>query len=194
MQVLFGTGPGIDTSAFINAYIAPAASVPGIDTTPELISFMEQFDEGAGVDTGLVANAPVVTLTAGQAWSQFQALPLRVQQLFAEDVLFNVLQTVGNDFNNPASPFFHQYERGYQAINTLFPASFGYTANNLDGGDERRQQVVTTGNLDMRSRPSRPSRVATSRSSARAARARRQRIAAVTSTRRRSIGPAPRAS
>ncbi len=40
VQVLFGTGPGIDTSPFINAYIAPGASVPGIDTTPELISFM----------------------------------------------------------------------------------------------------------------------------------------------------------
>ncbi len=148
VQVLFGTGPGIDTSPFINAYIAPGASVPGIDTTPELISFMEQFDEGAGVDTGLVADVPVVTLSADQAWSQFQALPLRVQQLFAEDVLFNVLQTVGNDFNNSSSPFFHQYERGYQAINTLFPASFGYYRQQPRRRIERRQQC----RLDRQSR------------------------------------------
>jgi hypothetical protein len=112
---------------------------------------MEQFDEGAGVDTGLVANQPVVTLTADQAWSQFQTLPLRVQQFFAEDVLFEVLQTVGNDFNNSASPFFHQYGRGYQAIHTLFPASFGYTANSLDGGLNGANNVVSTGSLDIRS-------------------------------------------
>jgi hypothetical protein len=148
--VLFGTGPGIDTSAFINAYIAPGASVPGIDTASALVTFMEQYDEGEGVDTGLVNNDQV-TLTFAQAWAQFEALPLRVQQLFAEDTLFEVLQTVGNDFNNSASPFFHQYARGYQAINTLFPASFGYTANALGGGTNGANSLVDTGNLDIRS-------------------------------------------
>ncbi|MEW6435625.1 MAG: filamentous hemagglutinin family protein [Pseudomonadota bacterium] len=150
VQVLFGVGPGIDASAFIDAYIGPDASVPGIDTSAALVTFMEQYDEGQGLDTGLVTNNQV-TLTFAQAWSQFQALPLRVQQLFAEDTLFEVLQAVGNDYNNSASPYYHQYSRGYQAINTLFPAAYGYTANSLDGGTNGANQLVDTGNLDIRS-------------------------------------------
>ena len=52
-----------------------------------------------------------------------------------------ILDTTGKDFNNPASPFFHQYSRGYQAINTLFPASFGYTQNSLERRHQRRQSA-----------------------------------------------------
>jgi hypothetical protein len=74
-----------------------------------------------------------------------------VQQLFAEQVLFNVLTAVGQDFNNPASPYFAQYARGYQAINTLFPASLGYTANSLGVGANGASQLIDTGNLDIRS-------------------------------------------
>ncbi len=119
---------------------------------PALIAFMEQYDEGQGVDTGLVANAPTpVVLTASQAFAQFQALPNYVQQLFIGQVFFDVLTDVGNDFHNPASPFANQYARGFQAINTLFPASFGYTANNLGGGSNGSNAPVSTGNLDIRS-------------------------------------------
>src|SRR6202012_3591279 len=57
----------------------------------------------------------------------------------------------GTDLNQQSSPFFQQYARGYQAINTLFPASFGYTANNLGGGSNGANQLVDTGDLDIRS-------------------------------------------
>jgi hypothetical protein len=108
------------------------------------------------LDTGLASDkalqqANVGTLDAAQAWTLFQALPSYVQQLFAEQVLFGVLTQVGQDFNVASSPFFNQYERGYQAINTLFPASFGYTANDLTGGVNGANKRVSTGNLDIRS-------------------------------------------
>ncbi len=151
VNVLFGTGPGIDTPDFIANYIAPGASIPGIDTTPALIAFMEQYDEGQGIDTGLVNDKPIVTLNAVQAWQQFQGLPQAVQRLFAEQVLFQVLTAVGQDFHDASSPFAGQYTRGYQAINTLFPASLGYTANSLDGGTNGANSLVSTGNLDIRS-------------------------------------------
>ncbi|KLU24892.1 filamentous hemagglutinin [Caballeronia mineralivorans PML1(12)] len=157
VQVLFGVGPGINDAAFISAYIDPASTVSGIPSaTPALIAFMEQYDAGQVVDTGLAADKAaaqnsVGTLTAAVAWSQFKALPGYVQQLFAEQVLFSVLTAVGQDFNNPSSPFFSQYARGYQAINTLFPASLGYTANSLGGGVNGASQPVNTGNLDIRS-------------------------------------------
>ncbi|RXV67607.1 filamentous hemagglutinin N-terminal domain-containing protein [Burkholderia stabilis] len=157
VNVLFGVGPGVDLPGFVSTYIAPGSSVAGVPSaTPALIAFMEQYDAGLGVDTGLQADkdaalAKVGRLTADDAWKQFQALPSYVQQLFAEKVLFGVLAQVGADFNDPASRYSGQYARGYQAINTLFPASFGYTANNLGGGSNGSNKQVATGDLDIRS-------------------------------------------
>lgn len=157
INVLFGVGPGIDLPGFVSTYVAPGSSVAGVPSaTPALIAFMEQYDAGIGVDTGLQADkdaalAKVGRLTADEAWKQFQALPSYVQQLFAEKVLFGVLAQVGADFNDPASRYSGQYARGYQAINTLFPASFGYPANNLGGGSNGANKQVATGDLDIRS-------------------------------------------
>ncbi|WCM18167.1 filamentous hemagglutinin family protein [Paraburkholderia bryophila] len=157
INVLFGVGPGIDLPAFVSTYIAPGSSVAGVSgTTPALIAFMEQYDAGLGVDTGLkadqdAAQKSVGTLSADAAWKQFQALPSSVQQLFAEQVLFSVLTQVGTDYNNPASKYYQKYARGYDAINTLFPASSGYTSNNLSGGSNGANKTVSTGNLDIRS-------------------------------------------
>nr|WP_175223333.1 filamentous haemagglutinin family protein [Burkholderia aenigmatica] len=157
VNVLFGVGPGVDLPGFVSTYIAPGSSVAGVPSaTPALIAFMEQYDAGLGVDTGLqvdkdAALAKVGRLTADDAWKQFQALPSYVQQFFAEKVLFGVLAQVGADFNDPASRYNGQYSRGYQAINTLFPASFGYTANNLGGGSNGANKPASTGNLDIRS-------------------------------------------
>ncbi|WP_244136084.1 MULTISPECIES: filamentous haemagglutinin family protein [unclassified Burkholderia] len=153
INVLFGVGPGIDTSTFVSTYIDPASSVAGVSSTaPALIAFVQQYEAGQVVDTGLVKDQPTIApLSAAQAWSKFEMLPQYVQQLFAEQVLFNVLARVGEDYNNPASPYFQKYARGYQALNTLFPASLGYTANSLGGGSNGANKLVDTGDLDMRS-------------------------------------------
>ncbi|MBN3792008.1 filamentous haemagglutinin family protein, partial [Burkholderia sp. Ac-20353] len=157
VNVLFGVGPGVDLPGFVSAYIAPGSAVAGVPSaTPALIAFMEQYDAGLGVDTGLQADKDkalkkVGQLTADDAWKQFQALPSYVQQFFAEKVLFGVLAQVGEDYNNSASPYYQKYARGYEALNTLFPASLGYTANNLGGGSNGANKQVSTGNLDMRS-------------------------------------------
>ncbi|KVT19849.1 filamentous haemagglutinin family protein [Burkholderia ubonensis] len=153
VNVLFGVGPGIDTPAFIAAYVDPASSMQGVPSTaPALVSFMQQYEAGLAIDTGLVKDRPAVQpMSAAQAWSKFKALPAHIQQLFAEQVLFNVLTRVGEDYNNPASPYFQKYARGYEAINTLFPASLGYTANNLGGGSNGANKIADTGDLDIRS-------------------------------------------
>ncbi len=100
---------------------------------------------------------------------QFQVLPGYVQRLFETQVLFGVLKDVGDDFNNPSSPFAGQYARGFQAISTLFPASLGYTANDLSGGSNGANTLVQTGNLDIRSTTIQTQQGATSRFSVRAA-------------------------
>src|SRR6202012_6169689 len=110
----------------------------------------EQYDGGHGVDTGVVKDKTAVSRTPDQAWSEFQQLPLAQQQLFNQKALFIVMTDVGQDYNNPSSPFFHQYARGYQAINTLFPASLGYTANSLTGGVQGAHTFCAPGNLDLR--------------------------------------------
>ncbi len=156
VNVLFGVGPGVDVTTFVSSYIDPAANVAGVSSaSPSLIAFMQQYDEGQYLDTGLqqdkdAAQKAVGKLTAAQAWSQFKALPQNVQQLFAEQVLFNVLTQVGEDYNNPNSHYYQQYSRGYQAINTLFPTAYGYTKNGLTGGLNGAQTSVQTGNLDIR--------------------------------------------
>ncbi|OMG71673.1 filamentous haemagglutinin family protein [Burkholderia ubonensis] len=152
VNVLFGVGPGIDTGTFVSKYVDPASSVPGVPgTAPALIAFVQQYEAGRVVDTGLVKDQPALApLGAAQAWAKFKALPSYVQQLFAEQVLFNVLTRVGEDYNNAASPYFQKYARGYEAINTMFPASFGYTANNLGGGGNGANKPVATGDLDIR--------------------------------------------
>jgi filamentous hemagglutinin family protein len=157
IQVLFGVGPGVDDADFIATYVNPTSSPAGIpSSTSALVAFMQQYDEGQVTDNGLQSQKvaqqkKIGTLDAATAWTRFQALPAYVQQLFVGQVFFSILTDVGNDFNNQSSPFFQQYARGFQAINTLFPAALGYTANDLTGGGNGANAPVQTGNLDIRS-------------------------------------------
>jgi filamentous hemagglutinin family protein len=158
INVLFGVGPGVDLADFIARYIDPSSAGVGdvVPATAALVAFMQDYDAGKVISTGLAkdkkaAQVAVGTLTVDDAWAQFQALPAYVRQMFAEKTLFSILTRVGQDFNDPNSPDFQKYERGYAAINTLFPASWGYTPNNLEGGGNGANKLVDTGNLDIRS-------------------------------------------
>ncbi|WP_454619527.1 filamentous haemagglutinin family protein [Bradyrhizobium cenepequi] len=141
VHVLFGVGPGTDTSAFITQYINPAnADVLGLTA---LTTFVTNYEKNNGT--------PVQgTLTADAAWLIFKTLPAAQQRFLVEQVLFAILDKTGTDYNDPASPNYHRYAAGYQAINALFPASFGYTANSLDGGANGANRLISTGTLDMR--------------------------------------------
>jgi filamentous hemagglutinin family protein len=150
IELLYGISHGVANAAFVAAYVDP--SVASTDVQQELVAFMDQYDAGHVIDTGLVKDKPVIDLALDQAWTQFQALPVTVQQIFNQQALFTVLTDVGNAYNDPTSPFFKQYARGYKAINTLFPAAYGYTANSLNGGQRNGEATtVSTGDLDMRS-------------------------------------------
>jgi hypothetical protein len=46
---------------------------------------------------------------------------------------------------DPNSGAYKQYQRGYQMVNTLFPASLGYTQNALGGRANGENQLVKTG-------------------------------------------------
>lgn len=148
----YGVAPGVDDAAFIAHYIDPAAiKVPGLDDgSASLVAFVENYDAGLPVDTGLAADRHVPVYTVDQAWARFQALPDDAKAIFVQQKLFDVLAQVGKDYNDASSPFANQYVRGYEALNTLFPAALGYTANGLVGGTNGAQTTISTGDLDIR--------------------------------------------
>lgn len=147
IRIRFGTAPGIETDAFADAYLNPANPNPDVpDFSSDLIAYMQNYladHPGEGGQTG-------ADVTAEAAWEAFQELPAYRRQILAEQVFMRILRQVGEDYNDRDSAYFGQYARGYQAINTLFPAELGYTANTLDGGPAGATDPVITGNLDMR--------------------------------------------
>lgn len=79
------------------------------------------------------------------AWSIFQALPKDLQHVFADQVFFAELKAVG--LAQAATP--GSYQRGYEAVNTMFPGDFGYTQNALGGGTNGANALKHTGDLDL---------------------------------------------
>ena len=150
IDVLFGVGPGVETGNFLTQYLNGASGFGTL--VPDLVSFMEQQQQGQVVDTGFAQDQINVVLTPQQAEAAFQKLPGYEQELFAQQEFFKLLAQVGADYNDPSSPYYHQYARGYAAIESLFPASLGYTDNGAgNGGINGAAQTVDTGDLDIRS-------------------------------------------
>ena len=81
-----------------------------------------------------------------QAYAVFKTLPELSQRSFLNTVYFDELQQTAVK----GGLSYKEYSRGYEAVNTLFPASLGYTANNLGGGSNGANAPVVTGNLDLR--------------------------------------------
>lgn len=139
VDVIYGAKFGMDTTSFINTYVKAAAS----DTTAtayldDLNAFLKKQKKGNG------------DLSAAEAWSAFESLPDLAKKLFVTEIYFDILNQTGLDYNNPNSTYYHQYARGYGAINMLFPSSWGYTANSLEGGANGANTLVNTGILDIR--------------------------------------------
>lgn len=85
------------------------------------------------------------TVDDATAWSIFQSLPSDLQHVFADQVFFAELKAVGQA--QAATP--GSYQRGYEAVNTMFPGDFGYTQNALGGGTNGANALKHTGDLDL---------------------------------------------
>ncbi|HEY4078918.1 MAG TPA: filamentous hemagglutinin family protein [Rhizomicrobium sp.] len=106
-----------------------------------LVSWMQ-----ANYAGGLVTAFGTTSVSYTQAYQVFAGLPALTQRVFLNQIYFNELKETAD----PDGPSYLKYARGYQAVNTLFPASDGYTQNDLTGGDNGANQTVETGNLDLR--------------------------------------------
>ncbi|MFM7274729.1 MAG: hypothetical protein ACKO4A_12895, partial [Gammaproteobacteria bacterium] len=150
----FGTAPGQALDAFAAKYIDPAVLHDPLDPTDTLgtpdygdalLAFIRQLEADRAAREGVDFAPSAIDRTA--AWEIFGTLPEPQRLLFAYGVLLDILDRTGLDYNDPDSRFAQQYARGFEAIDTLFPASLGYTLNTRDGTPP---SVVPTGTLDMR--------------------------------------------
>ncbi|MEH6420003.1 filamentous haemagglutinin family protein [Pseudomonas sp. CGJS7] len=144
----FGVGPGLATADFAGRYLDPA-NAEAAPYRDWLVQFMARIDADQRDRQGSAA-APASAADAQQAWQAFQAQPQNVRQLLVDRVFLDVLKRAGRDTQDRNSPNFGKYVDGYRAINTLFPAQLGYTANQLEGGSNGADKPVATGRLDMR--------------------------------------------
>ncbi|MEP9360952.1 filamentous haemagglutinin family protein [Sphingomonas sp. KR3-1] len=197
LQLRFGMAFGADYAALRETYLNPAnfAKLDGDLFEQVTDSFGNQRpDRSKPIYAPLLAewlrdNAPqaFAAIFGGQAFASDAALsqaaygradalyqafakidPLRQQDFLVNRLYFNEIAEVG-DRNGPS---FQQYVRGYRAIQTLFPASLGYTDNlapytldprtistdhplgepvrNIVDGQPQKAKRVLTGNVDLR--------------------------------------------
>jgi filamentous hemagglutinin family protein len=105
-----GAANATDYDRFADTYLDPANSRGVVRTyLAELADYMR----GMGV-TGLSGADLVVA---------FKALPSAHREAFLLKVYFTELKETGIDYNNSAGARYQNYDRGYQAVATLFPVS-----------------------------------------------------------------------
>jgi filamentous hemagglutinin family protein len=120
IDVLFGVKFGIDYDAMISKYFDPAS--------PNFL--------GNVVGTNALTGEKQ-TLT----FDQFKSLPKDLQHVLVDQAFFAGLKEVGKGTFKTAF--------GYEMIDTMFPATFGYTANALGGGASGASELVKTGDMNL---------------------------------------------
>lgn len=119
ITILAGSAQGADWDGFADVYLDPDNSHDVVHAyLPELAEFMAEL--------GYEDVAPEELKVA------FDALPQATRQTFLQQVFFTELKETGIDYNDPESPRFQQYSRGYDAVERLFTAD---PATVEEGGD-----------------------------------------------------------
>jgi filamentous hemagglutinin family protein len=161
IDVAFGIAKGANFDALTDYYLNPAnvANLPdylfqGSDDAnghfvadrskpiyaPKLIAYMQAHEAQALQDA-----YGGMDVTFQQSYDVFSTLPKLEQRAFLLQVYFNELSQTATP-----GPTLNAYQRGYKAVNLLFPASLGYTENALTGGTNGANVLQHTGDLDLR--------------------------------------------
>jgi hypothetical protein len=118
--VLFGVGPGIETSNFLTQYLSNPNGVDGFGSLlPDLVTFTEQQEDGQG---GRYRFRPGSAQRGVDSRQQAEVrLPAIAhlctsRQCSCSRSSSSCWPKVGVDYNDPSSPYYHQYVRGYAAI------------------------------------------------------------------------------
>lgn len=130
VSVLFGVAGGADFDALRDYYVDPAhvAALPdalvaagGLPVhAVSLVQWLKTHRPEA-----LIAAWGRTDVSAAEAYAVFATFPALEQRPFLTALFFDELEA----FADPESPSFGDSARGYAAVNRLFPAGRGYTAN-----------------------------------------------------------------
>ncbi|WP_097066645.1 filamentous haemagglutinin family protein [Nitrosovibrio sp. Nv4] len=127
--------------------IAAGAGAKGIDyagAIDRLIADLEKTD-GNPDDAllwqarWLVGNDALNGASALQAVKEVHELDAETQRGMVREMIYSALRTTGRDFNNPDSPYAGDYERGYAALELVFP---GLREKNADGSFKNYQGEI----------------------------------------------------
>ncbi len=125
IAVLAGIGAGADYSGFADLYFNPAnqANLALPITDPANKGKVQQV-YATQLLAWLQANEAYTGDQAG-ALAFFLALPQVRQDVFVREIFFEDILASGRQYNDPNSRFYHDYQRGQLAIDTLFPSAPG---------------------------------------------------------------------
>ena len=150
--ILFGDSKGVNYQGVINAYLNPSPPAGTViaprNYLPQLVTFLQTL--------GLPPQSQ------SDAWTTFNTLSPTIQHIFADQIAFNEMNLASGNTqpaqypnifidhtpyiaNNLIQPV--QYPTGYNIIETLFPASLGYTNDNTV--NNAAALGVATGSLDL---------------------------------------------
>ncbi|MCX7069529.1 MAG: filamentous hemagglutinin family protein [Gammaproteobacteria bacterium] len=177
IDIRYGIAGGVKVDAFAEAYINPAVLHDPLnpadrlgtpDYSAKLVAFVRQLLIDDAARSGQPLPATLDALTPEAAWTAFQGLAAVQRERFVSAVFLDLLDQVGLDYNGIGRTvvdrahldgvrysvdnirFLGQYGRGYEAIETLFPAAAGYTENDLGGSRNGAIRQRRTGELDVR--------------------------------------------
>ncbi|WP_279360747.1 filamentous haemagglutinin family protein [Xanthomonas sacchari] len=152
LVVRYGVANGEDIDAFAALYLDPQGAHSTAAYQQWLLAFVQAQDAAFPAAAPTAARSVLAQETgeSASAWQRFERLPVDKRRLLVERVFLDVLKRVGEGYADPASADYQKYARGYAAIEALFPARFGYTRNNLEGGSNGAATLSLTGTLDMR--------------------------------------------
>ena len=121
--------PLADYQGFINDYLDPSAA-PSSVYLPDLgaVLGLSSATDAQIWDVFSGTTTPDVVLTTPEQQLQTSMTP-EARDALATTIFYDVLRDAGRDHNNPASTGFGNYNAGFAAISTLFPATGSYTGD-----------------------------------------------------------------
>jgi hypothetical protein len=96
-----------DGSKVTRTYLRPDPDHPG----PDLLDYMKGIDPKSE------------TMSDAELVADFDRQPLPKRQTFLDQVYLEELKETGIDYNDPSSPRYQSYDRGFRAVRSLFPGA-----------------------------------------------------------------------
>ncbi len=134
----------LDFTGFINSFLNPTtAGSEAALLLPELGQLM-----------GITTNPASAPAGNTQVWTAFNLLSPQQQDRLALDIFYLILRNAGRDHNNSQANGFGNYNKGYEAVATLFSRKLDYTNASGTGFVDQYLNPATAGSAASQYLPS----------------------------------------